>query len=97
MPFPQGNSFALTANSVRAHAPNSSGVYGIFNGSQWIYVGESSDIQRRLLAHLENTEAYLKRFSPTGFTFELQPEASREARRDALILELPVQYKPTRP
>jgi len=92
MPFPQGSSFALTANSVRAHAPQSSGVYGIFNESQWIYVAESSDIQRRLLAHLEDTEAYLKRFSPTGFSFELQPEAAREARRDALILELHVQY-----
>jgi hypothetical protein len=92
MPFPQGNTFALSTNSVRAHAPNSSGVYGIFNGSQWIYIGESRDIQLRLLAHLEDTEAYLKRFSPTGFSFELQPEVSREARRDALILELPVQY-----
>jgi len=97
MPFPQGNTFALSTNSVRAHAPNSSGVYGIFNGSQWIYIAESSDIQRRLLAHLEDTEAYLKRFSPTGFSFELQPEASREARRDALILELPVQYNPNNP
>jgi len=93
MPFPQGSTFALSTNSVRAHAPNSSGVYGIFNGSQWIYIGESSDIQRRLLAHLEDTEPYLKRFSPTGFSFELQSEASREARRDALILELPVQFK----
>ncbi len=92
MPFPQGNSFALSTNSVRAHAPQSSGVYGIFNGSQWIYVGDSSDIQRRLLAHIDDTEAYLKRFSPTGFSFELQPEALREARRDALILELPVQF-----
>src|SRR5664279_5132542 len=87
MPFPSGNSFPLTRISVRAHAPNCSGVYGIFNQSQWIYVGESSDIQRRLLAHIEDTEASLKRFSPTGFSFELQPEASREARRDALILE----------
>jgi len=92
MPFPQGTTFALSSNSVRAHAPTSSGVYGIFNASQWIYIGESSDIQRRLLAHLEDTEAYLKRFSPTGYSFELQPEATREARRDALILELPVQY-----
>jgi predicted GIY-YIG superfamily endonuclease len=94
MPFPQGNSFALSTNSVQAHAPNSSGVYGIFNASQWIYVGESSDIQRRLLAHIQDTEAYLKRYSPTGFSFELQPEASREARRDALNLELPVMVNP---
>ena len=94
MPFPPGSSFALTVNSVRAHAPNASGVYGLFNGSQWIYVGDSSDIRQRLLAHLEDPESYIKRFSATGFSFELQPDASREARRDTLTLELPVQHKP---
>jgi len=94
VPFPPGNSFPLTVNSVRAHAPNCSGVYGIFNQSQWIYVGESSDIQRRLLAHIEDTEASLKRFHPTGFSFEPQSGALREARRHTLIQELPVQVQP---
>jgi|SRR5580700_512560 predicted GIY-YIG superfamily endonuclease len=91
MPFPRENSFSFTPNSVRAHAPNSSGVYGIFSSSQWIYVGACTDIQRRLLAHLDDTESCIKRFSPTGFIFEVQPELSRSARQDALIRELPVQ------
>src|SRR5712692_10258156 len=91
VPFPQENSFAFTAGSVRAHAPNSSGVYGIFNSSQWIYVGENGDIQRRLLDHLSDTEAGIKRYSPTGFIFELQPEASRMDRQNTLIRELAVQ------
>jgi hypothetical protein len=91
VPFPQENVFALTSNSVRAHAPSASGVYGIFNRIQWIYVGESGDIQQRLLAHIEDTEAGIKRFVPTGFVFELQPEASRAARRDTLSRELPVE------
>src|ERR1700742_4654791 len=97
MPFPQGSSFALTVNSIRAHAPDSSGVYGLFNRSQWIYVGESSDIQKRLLAHLESPEPYITRYSATGFIFELQPEKSRKARRDVLVAELPVEYRLTTP
>lgn len=91
MPFPQENCFSLTAASVRAHAPSSSGVYGIFNGIQWIYVGEGIDIQRRLLSHISDTEAGIKRYGPTGFSFELQPEAVRAARRDALSEELGAQ------
>ena len=93
MPFPDTNHFALTRNSVRAHAPSDSGVYGIFSRIQWIYVGESRDIQQRLLEHIEDTEADIKRYGPTGFVFELQPEAARAARRDALLRELPVECK----
>jgi hypothetical protein len=91
MPFPPDNSFALTVNSVLAHAPSSSGVYGIFSGIQWIYVGECGDIKGRLLNHISDTEAGIKRFGPTGFSFELQPEGSRAARRDALHGELAAQ------
>jgi hypothetical protein len=91
VPFPSENCFALTVNSVRAHAPSSSGVYGIFSGIQWIYVGECGDIQNRLLGHISDTEAGIKRYGPTGFSFELQPEDSRAARRDALNGELAAQ------
>jgi hypothetical protein len=91
MPFPQENCFALTVASVRAHAPSSSGVYGIFSSIQWIYVGECSDIQHRLLGHIADTEAGIKRYGPTGFSFELQPDISRAARRDALSGELSAQ------
>lgn len=91
MPFPKEHCFALTAASVRAHAPSCSGVYGLFNAIQWIYVGECSDIQRRLLSHISDTEAGIKRYGPTGFSFELQPEASRAARRNVLNGELDAQ------
>jgi len=91
MPFPQENSFAFTAASVRAHAPGSSGVYGIFNAQQWVYVGACGDIQARLLSHVADTEAGIKRYSPTGFSFELQAEDSRAGRRDVLSRELAAQ------
>src|SRR5271170_1478185 len=91
MPFPQENCFALTTASVRAHVPKSSGVYGIFSGIQWIYVGECSDIQQRLLSHISDTEPGIKRYGPTGFSFELQSDVSRAARRDTLSGELSAQ------
>jgi hypothetical protein len=91
MPFPQENSFAFTPVSVRAHAPSASGIYGIFNGSQWIYVGAGDDIRQTLLAHLSDTEVCIRRFNPTGFSFELHSEGSRTMRQESLIHELGTQ------
>jgi hypothetical protein len=91
MPFPQGNSFAFTPVSVKKNAPASPGIYGIFNGSQWIYVGVGEDIQQTLLAHLHDTENCIRRFNPTGFSFELDTEANRRSRQEILIRELGTQ------
>jgi len=88
MPFPQGNSFAFTPVSVRKNAPAASGIYGIFNGSQWIYVGVGDDIRQTLLDHLHDTENCIRRFNPTGFSFELDSEPSRGPRQEILIREL---------
>jgi len=91
MPFPQGNSFAFTPVSVRKNAPASPGIYGIFNGSQWIYVGVGEDIQEALLAHLRDTEVCIRRFNPTGFSFELDSVQPRATRQETLIRELGTQ------
>ena len=91
MPFPSGNTFAFTPVSVRAHAPTAAGIYGIFNGSQWIYVGVGDNIQQTLLAHLSDTEVCIRRFNPTGFSFELHSEPSRGMRQESLIRELGTQ------
>jgi hypothetical protein len=91
MPFPSENSFAFTPVSVRAHAPAASGIYGIFNGSQWIYVGVGGDIRDALLAHLRDTEVCIRRFNPTGFSFELDSGKARNTRQETLIRELGTQ------
>ena len=91
MPFPSENSFAFTPVSVRAHTPAASGIYGIFNGSQWIYVGVGEDIQEALLAHLRDTEVWIRRFNPTGFSFELDSVHPRATRQEILIRELGTQ------
>ena len=72
---------------MRANAPSASGIYGISNAREWIYIGQSDNIQASLLHDLQKGgSALLKRF-PTGFVFELCDAAQRRARQDRLILE----------
>jgi hypothetical protein len=71
MPFENQIAHAFTPMSVRKNAPALSGVYGLASAQEWIFVGESDDIQKKLLQHLEESGTFLKVRKPTGFTFEL--------------------------
>jgi hypothetical protein len=87
MPFEEFTPRSFTPVSVRANAPAASGIYGISNVREWIYIGESDNIQASLMHDLqEGDSALLKRF-PTGFVFELCDAAERCSRQDRLILE----------
>jgi hypothetical protein len=70
---------------VRRNAPAASGIFGVSNASEWIYIGESDDIRASLL-HLQGDSALLNR-GPTGFVFELCSPAARLARQVRLIGE----------
>jgi hypothetical protein len=87
MPF--RNCFARTfkAAAIRREAPPSSGVYGLSNARGWIYVGETDDIQARLLAHLEGPNPFAAHGAPTGFSFELSSPGQRIARQRQIIVE----------
>ncbi len=76
--------------SVRAHAPAASGVYGISNSREWIYIGETDNIQERLLQHLAEISTELKARAPTGFVYELCERHARPSRQDRLVM----QYEP---
>jgi predicted GIY-YIG superfamily endonuclease len=68
---------------------HASGVYAIYNQQRWIYFGESNDLQRRLLEHLNNAGSCILNNAPNGFMFEVNAtEAGRTARQNALILAL---------
>lgn len=87
MPFEQFTPRSFTPISVRANAPAASGIYGISNAREWIFIGATDNIQASLLRNLQlGDSALLKRF-PTGFVFELCDAADRRARQDRLILE----------
>ena len=91
MPFDQFIPRSLTAVSVRANAPATSGIYGISNAREWIYIGETDNIQASLLGHLHQSDSAPMRRQPTGFVFEVCGRAARPARQDRLVFE----YAPT--
>ncbi len=87
MPFEQFTPRSLTPVSVRANAPAASGIYGVSNAREWIYIGETDNIQASLLNDLEQRGSSLLNRRPTGFVFELCDPAGRLARQDRLVLE----------
>ena len=87
MPFEQHVPRAFTHTGVRMFAPIASGVYGLSNAREWIYIGETDDIRGALIAHLADSRASMMTRNPTGFVFELCERAHRPARQDRLVLE----------
>ena len=89
MPIGPGlDGYAWTRASILANVPRASGVYVIYNAQTWIYVGESGDIQARLLQHFDGDNACITRHVPTGFQFELAVTTQRVARQDHWIAQL---------
>ncbi len=91
MPFAHLLPRPFTQSAIRMYAPFVSGVYGISNAHEWIYIGEAGNIQDALLARLRDLRSSLMRHAPTGFVFEVSDRARRATRREQLIRE----YDPT--
>ncbi len=87
MPFGRFTPHAFSLVSVQNNAPPLSGVYGLSNATEWLYIGETDDIRAALLKHLRETHTPLMEFAPTGFVFELCEPARRRSRQDRLIEE----------
>lgn len=85
MPFVQQQTLSFTRSGIEALKPNQYGVYGIFNQSQWIYIGKG-DIRQRLLDHLNGDNPRILQFRPTGFVAEVIQNA--DAREKELCREL---------
>lgn len=87
MPFNQFTPRNFTSDSVRMYAPVASGVYGISNAREWIYIGETDNIRNSLMNHLQETNTALIKREPTGFVFEVCDQAQRSSRQDRLVGE----------
>jgi predicted GIY-YIG superfamily endonuclease len=87
---PNQQGFVFNDASIRMNAPAQSGVYALYRADAWVYIGESENIRKRLLEHLNGVgdNAGILAARPTGFAFELWPAHQRVARQDALIAEL---------
>jgi hypothetical protein len=80
-----GDTYALGFRAVQDQAPDASGIYAIFTPRRWLHIGETDDIRRSLLDHLNDE---LAESGPLSFSFEVVPPAGRNARRRALIAQL---------
>jgi hypothetical protein len=87
MPFEQFTPRSFSPASVRANAPTTSGIYGISNAREWIYIGETDNIQASLLYTLDEADSAILKRDPTGFVFERCHPTARPARHTRLILE----------
>ena len=66
-----GNDFPYTAQAIALNTPSKSGVYVIWRTDTTIYVGESNDLARRLLAHQKAQSTCINNEMPTTCGFEL--------------------------
>ena len=88
MPFEHHGNRSFTTFSVDRNAPAASGVYGLSNARQWIYVRETANIQSELRKHLQHPDAFLTAHTPSGFTYELSLPEHRVERQNQLVIEL---------
>ena len=87
MPFENCVAHAFTSNSIRAHAPAASGVYGITNAREWIYIGVADDIRSVLLGYLRENGSQVMDRKPSGFVFEVRDQWERTSRQNRLVME----------
>jgi hypothetical protein len=88
MPFEQGAPMSFTAISIQNNAPACSGVYGLSNSSEWIFIGEAGNIRTALMDHLRELGAAPLARKPRGFSYEVSSAAQRVSRRNQLAREL---------
>jgi hypothetical protein len=87
VPFAQLTPRPFTSGGVETYAPAASGVYGISNAIEWIFIGQTNDIRGSLLDHLQDFDTSLLKKQPTGFVYEICDAGHRAARHDRLIRE----------
>jgi len=88
VPFENHGNRPFTTTSVDKNAPAASGVYGLSNARQWIFVGETANIQAELRKHLQHPNEVLREHTASGYTYELSPAEDRVERQNRLISEL---------
>jgi hypothetical protein len=85
MPFEECTTRAFTQASVQNNAPECSGVYGLSNNREWVYIGEADNIRAHLIAHLDEVGTSVSVRRPTGFRFEPCAAGSRTVRHSRLV------------
>ena len=67
------------------HAPEESGVYGLYTLDKWVYIGHRSNIRKALLEYLSGQMPYVLEWQPKYFVFESLPYKQRITRHKELV------------
>jgi len=86
IPFDQLIPRPFSSTGVDRYAPTASGIYGISNAREWIYIGSTDNIRSALTAHLQD-RGILMACKPTGFVFEICEPSRGALRQDRLVSE----------
>ena len=81
-------SYSFNQLSIFLHAPAKSGVYLLRTSARCIYVGETENLRKTLLAHLHGDSPWISLWAPTQFSFDLCSEASRIQAKNELSIRL---------
>jgi len=90
MAWSGSNRFGFNEGWIRIYAPAGSGVYAIYAGERWLYIGETGDIRGELLLHLAGEIPCVAQHNLTHFAFQSVSSGDRVARQRELIAE----YRP---
>lgn len=91
MPWQNGQYYLFSRFFIHAVVPSESGIFGLYNRHERVFIGESHNLRKTLL-RLHSDMLRLGFTGPTGFTFELCPGASRRARLRELFTEHELNY-----
>jgi hypothetical protein len=80
--------YSFTQLSIFLHAPAKAGVYLLHTSARCIYVGETENIRKALLAHLHGDIPWITVWAPSHFSFELCSDASRTQLTNQLTARL---------
>ena len=84
--MPLGRVYPLTHAGVVVNAPRESGVFAVAASGTYVYVGETDNLQRRLLEYLNEGGTTTR--GDLRFQFEIADRAYRRIRQLAVIREL---------
>ena len=86
MPWQSGHYYLFSKLFIRAVVPSESGVFGLYNSHEHVFMGESDNLRKTLL-RLHTDMARLGFHQAAGFTFEISPPELRRTRLKQLLRE----------
>lgn len=87
MPWQDPEGFAFDRITIALHAPNETGIYGLFDGERWVYIDRAENLREALFEHLETRHGGSRGNAARRFGYVVCASAECEERLRGLIME----------